>query len=111
VAGTVEGMHPGIPHLRNPEYSNLDPVWKETDEGGKDYPGNDFGKGRVGTYQVVSFFLKERSMRRQSYGPWFFWSGERSMTPRHKARLGNRPFILAKKPPSNARVLQCYQLV
>jgi hypothetical protein len=30
-------------------------------------------------------------MRRQSYGPWFFWSGERSMTPRHKARLGNRP--------------------
>jgi hypothetical protein len=86
-------MHPGIPHLRNPEYSDLDPVWKETDEGGKDYPVKDVGKGSVGTYQVVSFFSEERNMARQSYGLGFPWSGERPMTPLHRVSLGNRPFI------------------
>jgi hypothetical protein len=87
----VEGRHPGILRVSHSEYRDLDPVWKETDEGGKDCPVNDVGKGSVGTYQVVSFFSKERSADRQSYGPWFPWHGEKSMTPLHKARLGNRP--------------------
>ena len=91
MAGTGEGRYPGIPHLPNPEYSDLDPAWKETNEGDKDYPVKDVGKGPVGTYQVVSFFSKERSTDRQSYGPGFPWSGERPMTPLHKARLGNMP--------------------
>src|SRR5271169_2045447 len=84
-------MHPGILRVSHSEYRDLDPVWKETDERGEGCPFENAGKGCVGTYQVVSFFSEERNTDRQSYGFGFPWSGERSMTPLHKARLGNRP--------------------
>ena len=39
----------------------LDPVWKETDEGGEDCPFHDFGKGSVDLHQLLSFFSEETS--------------------------------------------------
>jgi hypothetical protein len=87
----VEGMHPGILRVSHSEYRDLDPVWKETDERGENHPVKDFGKGSVGVYQPASSLSEERNADRQSYGFGFPWSGERSMAPLHKARLGNRP--------------------
>jgi len=83
VAGTVESMHPGILRVSHSEYRDLNPVWKETDERGEDYPVKDVRKGSVGLYQPASSLSGERNTdRRQSCGLTFPGSGEGTTAPR-----------------------------
>ena len=101
MAGTVEGMHPGILHLRNPEHRDLDPVWKGPDEGGKERPFDKAGKGCVAIYKAGSWISQERTMHRQSCSLVLAPGGEGTKAPRQKVSLGNRPSRLGGRsvPP------------
>ena len=65
----MEGGYPGVPCVSYSEHRDIDPVWKETDEGDNDCPFHVLGKEIVDLHQCLSYFSVETSASHQSYGP------------------------------------------